>query len=557
MKMELHLVADTNLFFEFKALEQLPWNELGADPIVIMLTKPVLDEIDKHKKGTGRTRDRAIDIFGRFRAMLESGASEAMIQASSPRVVLRRATSVLPDPSLKEHLDYDKPDERLIGIVAALNARASGCDVKLFTDDGGPAGMALDLAVPFMMIDQTWRRPAAETTEAKRLKEVEKDLALYRSQEPRIAIRCDQAGQDKTVCVIRKVAAALNKGEIDEVLAALVRKHPEAKDFTPPADLVVTQPSGDVTTTAYAAPLKEDIVAYRDVQRPAWIESCRGVLQSLHVGRDEAEPSLELRWAMANEGTRPAVQVRVEFEAKGPLRIFRVRDEAEDDEDAAERKSAASPAQSPRFPPPPKPPAFGETITVSPAPTKRKLPGGVDLVSLRGAGPSAAQLKMAANAMAGLDLSRIGRVPNHLDATRIAGASRLLQDGMFNRSYVDRLLAPSSLSIATPNFPSLPNLQRYLPEERKPEEFYYSSWPANVPVVKGALICESWRHQTNEEVFEFEVVLEQEGEVRGVVECAVHAHNLTKPTHAKVFVERKLEAISMLALAKSLIDACT
>lgn len=71
--MELHLVPDTNLFFEFKALDQLPWEELGRDPIVLLLTKPLLDEIDRHKKGTGRTRDRAMDIFGRFRAMLEAG----------------------------------------------------------------------------------------------------------------------------------------------------------------------------------------------------------------------------------------------------------------------------------------------------------------------------------------------------------------------------------------------------------------------------------------------------------------------------------------------------
>ena len=77
--MELHLVADTNLFFECKSLEQLPWLELGYDPVVILLTKPVLDEIDKHKKATGRTRARALDIFGRVRVMLASSAQEIEI----------------------------------------------------------------------------------------------------------------------------------------------------------------------------------------------------------------------------------------------------------------------------------------------------------------------------------------------------------------------------------------------------------------------------------------------------------------------------------------------
>jgi hypothetical protein len=53
MTMEIHLVADTNLFFEFKTLEELPWQELGYDTVVIILTKPVRDEI-----GSTSTRRR-------------------------------------------------------------------------------------------------------------------------------------------------------------------------------------------------------------------------------------------------------------------------------------------------------------------------------------------------------------------------------------------------------------------------------------------------------------------------------------------------------------------
>jgi len=110
--MEVRLVADTNLFFECKSLEDLPWSELGYDPVVILLTKPVLDEIDKHKKGTGRTRKRAVEIFSRVRDMLESWAQEVEIQPSSPKVVLRRMPSIAPDPAYKEHLDYAKTDDR-------------------------------------------------------------------------------------------------------------------------------------------------------------------------------------------------------------------------------------------------------------------------------------------------------------------------------------------------------------------------------------------------------------------------------------------------------------
>jgi hypothetical protein len=155
----LHLVADTNLFIEFKALDQLPWEELGRDPIAIVVTKPLLDEIDRHKKGgTGRRRDRALEIFGRVRQMLEDRVTESVIREAGPRVVLRRNRRVRPDESLKDDLDFDKTDERLIGIVSALAAEATDYEVKLFTDDAGPAGIATELDVPFELINAAWRR---------------------------------------------------------------------------------------------------------------------------------------------------------------------------------------------------------------------------------------------------------------------------------------------------------------------------------------------------------------------------------------------------------------
>jgi PIN domain len=159
---EVHLVADTNLFFECKALDQLPWQNLGFDPVVILLTKPTLDEIDKHKKATGRTRSRALEIFGQVRSMLSTSTEELEIRASAPRVLLRRSTHIKPDDALKEVLDYSKTDERLVGIVSTLNASASGHLVKLFTDDTGPAVTADGLNVPYLMIDESWRRPASQ-----------------------------------------------------------------------------------------------------------------------------------------------------------------------------------------------------------------------------------------------------------------------------------------------------------------------------------------------------------------------------------------------------------
>ncbi len=99
------VLPDTNLFFECKALENLPWSELEGDSLYILLSKPVLDEIDKHKKGRGRTRKRALEIFQRIRAMLEAGVDEKIIQESEPQVVLKHVGALRVSDKYSTHLE--------------------------------------------------------------------------------------------------------------------------------------------------------------------------------------------------------------------------------------------------------------------------------------------------------------------------------------------------------------------------------------------------------------------------------------------------------------------
>jgi hypothetical protein len=77
-----------------------------------------------------------------------------------------------------------------------LNAETSSHTVKLFTDDTGPAATADGLGVPYLMIDESWRRPPSETTEEKRIKELERDLSTYRAQEPKVSISACETTDD-------------------------------------------------------------------------------------------------------------------------------------------------------------------------------------------------------------------------------------------------------------------------------------------------------------------------------------------------------------------------
>ena len=553
--MELHLVADTNLFFECKSLDQLPWFELGADPIIILLTKPVLDEIDKHKKSNGRTRDRALATYGRVRDMLKSAAKEVEIRPSSPRVLLRREPTVKPDPALAGDLNYTKTDEMLIGIASALKGRACGADVKLFTDDTGPAATADALSVPYLLIDEGWRRPPAETTEQKKIKDLEKDLATYRAQEPSIAIVCEGTDASGFVTVTNRNAAPLAATEIDALVERLRIKHPLKIDFTPPNPKSEWAVDGGTTKTEYAPPLDDAMAKYRDSDYPDWIERCRRTLGGLHVGRDQIQRSIVLRWSMSNEGTRPGSRVRVEFEAKGPLELKQIR-EPDDKQDAATEEVPLAGSLTATLPTPPKPPPFQvKTIRVPPRAAVPELEALRREINRANAFRSAAEFARHAAFADPEALSRLGPMANSgkwaFDPIITRVDPSLLESlGDKDLTHLHGIEAWASAPLDIPTYVDL-----LPPRPRDPEKFYYD-WPHDTAVKKGALNCELWRHRSDPEIFDFEVVFVGDGAARGVVECTVHAENLTQPVRETVKVTRTVQLASMTDLANALVESC-
>jgi hypothetical protein len=293
-------------------------------------------------------------IYGRVRDMLKSSAKEVEIQPSSPRVVLRREITAKPDPALGGELNCARTDEMLIGIAPALQGGASNVEIKLFTDDTGPAATADALGVPYLLIDERWRRPASETTEQKEIKDLKKDLATYRAQEPSIAVVCEGVATSGVVTVTNRNATPLAEVEIAALIERLRIKHPLKVDFTPPNPKSTSALDGGTTKTGYAPPSSDAIANYRDGEYPAWIEECRRTLRNLHVGRDQMERSVMPRWSMSNEGTRPGSHVRVEFEAKRPLELKRIR-EPDDEHDTATVEAPLAQLLVAPLPLPPKP----------------------------------------------------------------------------------------------------------------------------------------------------------------------------------------------------------
>lgn len=372
--MEHAFIADTNLFFECRRLEELPWSDLAVDPVIIALTKPVMAEIDKHKKGGGRTRKRAIEISGRIRGMLTAQPPEVVIQKAGPRVALRLMPIVQPDPELASSLDYTINDDRIVGTVATLSKDETFASVSMLTDDSVAASTAQALGVSFFLIPESWKRPPEETTEAKRIKELENDISIYRLQEPAISI-ADASGGATEARVFRRVALALQASEIDQLIDKLKALHPVSEDFAAPEAKI----QADGTEISYEAPEAEAIEKYMSEAYPKWIGACRSMFEKLHDGRLEPEAEVALIFSVANGGTRPASKMRVSFEAIGSIHLSRDAHDPDDGEDQSDGHGQSALPPIPKLPAPPVAPAVRRVVKRPPTASK-----GVDIATLRG-----------------------------------------------------------------------------------------------------------------------------------------------------------------------------
>ena len=355
----LTLIIDTNLLFEAKRLEYLPWEELQADPITLLITRPVLREIDKHKKGTGRTKKRALDAAKRIRDMLELKQSQTVIQENNPRVILERSKGLLFDPTLKGELDKSITDDHLVGLLSAYIKAHPNEDVYLFTDDGGPADAASDLDLPYKLFHPEWRRPARQSDEAMKIDSLEQDLKAFRNQEPRLKITLNGHETPQGPVTLTKYSThPLTEEQVNALMAELESRRPMETDFTKSGHIADFGSRILGQEIGYEPASDEDISTYKDEAYPAWLAACRKVFETLHEALAKDTSFEALDFSMINTGSRPAEQVKVKFRADGDIYIIR-RSKSDDQDDELETEDLTSVSANavPSLPSMPRPPS--------------------------------------------------------------------------------------------------------------------------------------------------------------------------------------------------------
>jgi PIN domain len=491
----LHVFADTNIFLQCKPPSEVDWSELGNwDRIDVILTRPLLDEIDelKDRGGNERRTARARSTNSLIRQLLEVSDHRQQI-AAKPEVHLclrYELKEIEPKPS---ELDYAKRDHQLVGTMLAFCRSQPLAQAILLTNDTGPVACARLMNLPARFVPTSWllkAEPMDTATQALR-----SQLDRYKDQEPRFEIALSPE-PDNGIEVSLPTYEELSKKELLVLNARLDARYPQCIDFGP-SEPHEREIDGGSERTALFGPMKEvwrpvpsDEIEQYQSSYQKWREDCSKKLARLHALLNATQDWPRVVASIENIGSRPANDAIVVLQVHGncKLRPPKVDDEGERSFEILEGKVLG-------LPQPPTPP--------------RGSWAPMDAFS------SYSKLERSLKDVLGRDYGQ---------------SERSLQ----------------------PLVPRMP----YLPTPRESNSFYFKVGGHGQLSERIEFECSQWRHAQGAEEFEVSLVCTlSAGTHAGVVQVEVHAANLTEPRMARLPFKLTLVKGSCFEEAKRCIDA--
>ncbi len=328
----VYLVIDTNFFHECRSLDaaDFPWADIGDfDTVELIVTDPVLSELDRQKKDTrSRIKRRAVQAVAWFRAMLQSDVEEHVFRQATPRVVMRVSaqTASRDHPEL---LDLDVDDDRIVGVAFALTQTEPGRDIRVLSDDTRPMAKSKAVGLPFEFIPPSWARPAEVDDQQKEIERLKVENAALRATHPVLSLHVDGA-VNRRLTLSRTAFLVPSPEELDSLHSVLSERFSLDKISEAfPDDSKGRGPSmfGTYGNYVRVPPTERDLERYRSVTYPAWTKDALAHLVGLPNTINSGIPFEQATIKLSNSGYRPAEDVRIRFVARGSFLLAPFRDE--------------------------------------------------------------------------------------------------------------------------------------------------------------------------------------------------------------------------------------
>lgn len=494
----LHLIPDTNLFIQCHDLGELDWSRLGEfDEIHLIVCRPVQREIDRQKqRGNDRIGRRARKTYSMFREIIVGCETCKLIREADPLVKLFIDRSCLPNPTLEDRLDYGETDDQIVGCADTYRKQHPDFDARLLTHDSGSMASARMSSVPFVPIPDSWLRPPEDNEMERENKRLLARLAHIENAAPRFAIaHAGGAHGDKTDTLEFEwlVYEKLSDDAILDIVRSLRDQFPLVTDYRSrePVERRMQLASDSVLSIRETyTPPSE-----REIARYTKTEYPAWIERCENILR-KLHVSLEKKsdpvfFLFSSKNDGSRPGKDVLVTIEAQGNFLIRPPQIEDDEKEDETQGASDHDLS--FPSSPRPP-------------KGKLTKNPDFRAL-------AELNQ-----------RYGRMLPIMDTIR-----------------------------HTP-FQPIPLLET-ANRRHDPNAFYYKPNRFMEPSEAFSLECEQWRHGLNAEPFEGELCFDRNAEeIRGALECRIHAENLTIPAKKLIRVRGKPKPFDVRSFARKMME---
>ena len=314
--------VDTNLLVEFQALESLQWRQLApnATEIRVIIPTKVTEEMDEHKKKTGRLRRRGIEFSATARAIEESASGRLELRAADPRVTIEFGPTFRRSQLDADLFELDDPDGRVVAEVAAIAQKVP--DVVLLADDSKPIRLARHAELLCSRPVDSWRRSEGPDERDTTISELKREIGAT----PVLSISFPSAVDDRHRHIIEP-AGESTPPEIARTFSHVVtevcnqrvpRSDIIAKHGLRPHDLY-----GFGLSAFSGAPgvTNDQLSEYeRDFDR--YVNLVEHFARQLHKVFNVRGPALPVMIDVGNDGDRAAERVLVEAELTGDFRFI-------------------------------------------------------------------------------------------------------------------------------------------------------------------------------------------------------------------------------------------
>jgi hypothetical protein len=350
MRRVIYFFPDTNLFLQCSPLDQLDWSCFGADRVDLVVTRPMIAEVDSHKgKGNGRTAKRARKAASDIGQALTSDTGYLSLGKGTIEVRLCIEAMLKENKDLTDQLSYTERDHQLVGIASKFAADHPDRDVRVLTHDNGVLAAAQAVGVKFERIPSDWLLPPETDERDKQIAALQSQVKKFQDTEPKIEINLELSEvPTERIEVELPWFPPLADEEIAKLIEQLRATILAEIDFGPKEERLATPPGYGLMRLSkrrFIPATDNEIADYQDAYLN-WLEACK-----LHLRTFDEKINASSRWPtvrirVENSGSRPAEDALISFSAEGNFMLEIPSDE--DDTDSIDEASLPLPPTAPK-----------------------------------------------------------------------------------------------------------------------------------------------------------------------------------------------------------------